>query len=73
MTRAKRSADRRPDPVREIEPRAGERELSLPFESASAQARQPDRLVELERALAKICGPIPDEVQARVERLPWPK
>ncbi len=73
MTTAKFSTTLNPDLVREAKSRVGERGFSRYLDEALARALQRDRLVDLENELAKVYGPIPDDVQDRIDRAPWPK
>lgn len=73
MATAKYSTTLDPDRVREAKARVGERGFSRYLDEALARALQHDRLVDLERDLTAIYGPIPDDVQRRVDRTPWPR
>jgi len=51
----------------------GERGFSRYLDEALARALQRDRLVDLEHELTEVYGAIPDDVQNRIDRAPWPK
>ncbi len=73
MTTAKFSTTLNPDRVREAKARVGERGFSRFLDEALARALQHDRLVDLERDLSAVYGPVPDDVQRRIDRAPWPR
>ena len=73
MTTAKFSTTLNPDRVREAKARVGERGFSRYLDEAHGRALQHDRLVDLERDLAAVYGPIPEDVQRRIDQTPWPR
>ena len=72
MATAKFSTTLNPDHVREAKARVGERGFSRYLDEALARKLQHDRLADLEAELSAIHGPIPDDVQRRVDDAPWP-
>lgn len=73
MTTAKFSTTLNPDRVREAKARVGERGFSRYLDEALARALQHDRLVDLESELSAVYGPIPENVQRRIDQTPWPR
>lgn len=57
----------------EAKRRVGEGGFSQLVEEALELRLQHDRLADLERWLTEQYGPIPDDVRARVDAIPWPE
>lgn len=73
MTTAKYSSTLNPDRVREAKARVGERGFSRYLDEALGRALLHDRLLDLEQDLSAAYGPIPDEIQRRIDESPWPR
>jgi hypothetical protein len=73
MGTAKVSATLDPERVAEAKSRVGERGFSRYLDEALARRLQHDRLADLEEELSATHGPIPAEVQRRLDRAPWPR
>ena len=73
MATSKFSTTLNPDRVREAKARVGERGFSRYLDQALGRALQHDRLADLEGDLAAVHGPIPDDVQRRIDQTPWPR
>ena len=73
MGTAKVSATLDPELVTQAKARVGERGFSRYLEEALARRLQHDRFADLEKELSAAHGPIPAEVQRRLDRAPWPR
>lgn len=73
MATAKYSTTLNPDRVREAKARVGEGGFSRYLDEALSRALQHDRLVDLEHELSALHGPIPEDVQRRIDEAPWPR
>jgi hypothetical protein len=59
--------------VEEAKARVGERGFSRYLDEALDLRLQRDRLVDLEQELTEEYGPIPPDVQRRIDERPWPR
>ncbi len=59
--------------VEEAKARVGERGFSRYLDEALDLRLQRDRLVDLEQELTEEYGPIPRDVQRRIDESPWPR
>jgi hypothetical protein len=61
------------DRVAQAKARVGERGFSRYLDEALARQLQFDRLADLEAELAAEFGPIPPDVQRKVDEMVWPR
>lgn len=72
MTTTKVSTTLTEELVAEAKTRVGERGFSRYLDAALARQLQFDRLADLERDLTREFGPIPADVQRRMDDMEWP-